>query len=136
MEEIAADDRKIYTCFTLTRVPCFADIGMRCDICKNNVLLGYVFCYHHSISQLKSQDKPLLDLWGGRHGVTRSWPLVVCSYCFLPKVELYEFPGESEKQQFKKCIMDGGMVDRFHSNPAFKIRLQLNKSKSARKLAD
>ena len=135
MEEIAADDRQIYSCFTLTKVPYWADAGMRCDICENNVLLGYVFCYHHSLSKLRSEDSPLLNLWGGYHGRYASWPLVVCSHCFLPKVELCEFPGESEEQQFKKCIMDG-RVDMFHSNPAFKIRLQLNKSKSARKLAD
>ena len=125
------DERPLYTCFVVEKIPTHVNLtAVPCLLCKNNILLGTIFscCI---IDRIICEE--LLIKWNvDERDICSRYKFHICIYCFLPKVELFYTPGESEEQQVKNIERD--MLSCRHCiYPPFKERLTVNKSKSARK---
>ena len=123
------DERPEYTCFNTMIIPSETLPGFQpvCIQCRIRVLLGVVFMH---IGDENDEKCPLYSKWN--MSVRRPDIYVLCQNCFLDRVELCFVEGESEEYQFAK-IKKFTIAHTGTCFPAFKERLRLNKSKSARK---
>lgn len=136
MDITETDDRKIYDCFRVVKLPAPTYHGGEvCQACGHRITCGLVFFHKHTPGVFFLCDLLAEDTWGILCHY-RANLIVICGDCFLPEVELCYLPGESEQRQLEQISLDADDGRGFGPQLKFKKRLRVNKSKSARKLAD